>query len=101
MCSSDLGVIVVPAAAVQRLDGEDHVVVRGADSKSKRTPVEVLGRRGDRVAVKGALDAGAQVVVEGGYALPDGTQLDERGAKSAEPGAEKDAKASKDDEGHK
>ena len=69
--------IVVPAAAVMRIEGEDHVVVRGEDGKSAKVEVEIRGRRGDLVAIEGKVAAGARVVVEGGYNLPDGTLLTE------------------------
>jgi hypothetical protein len=51
--------------------------------------VEILGRRGDSVAIKGDVTAAVRVVVDGGYNLPDGTKLveatnDAQGASSGE-----------------
>jgi hypothetical protein len=49
--------------------------------------------------VQGELEAGARVVVEGGFNLKDGTELIEGEAKADD---DKDAKGSKDkDEAHK
>ena len=88
--------LLVPAAAVMRIEGEDHIVVRGEDGKSRKVEVEIRGRRGDQVAIEGKVAAGARLVVEGGYNLPDGTLLTEA------PVAQKDPKqGSTDAEQHK
>jgi hypothetical protein len=61
----------------------------------------VLGRRGDRVAVDGKLEAGARVVVEGGYNVPNGTQLEEAPPKAAADEDDDDEDAKKDEKGDK
>jgi hypothetical protein len=56
------------------------VLVRQADGRARRVPVEVLGRRGDQVAVRAEIADGASVVVAGGYNVADGVELIEQAA---------------------
>lgn len=84
-----LDVVIVPAAAVLRIDSEDHCICCQQDGTSRKVVVEILGRRGDSVAIKGDVTAAVRVVVDGGYNLPDGTKLleatnDAQGASSGE-----------------
>ena len=75
------GVIRVPAPAL--LGDESGAAVEVVDSgKAKRVPVKVGARDGQWVEVAQGLDEGAQVIVQGNYALPDGTPV------KAAPGAE-------------
>jgi multidrug efflux pump subunit AcrA (membrane-fusion protein) len=71
-------VVLVPASAVVRADDKTCVMAVGAGGVAKRVEVELLGRHGDVAAVKGEVKAGEQVVVEGGYNLPDGAMTTEK-----------------------
>lgn len=68
-------VVLVPEGAVLRSGDARVVVLAGDDGRAHVIPVELLGAFEGRAAVSGALDAGARVVVEGGYNLPDGARL--------------------------
>ncbi|MEI6130220.1 MAG: hypothetical protein WCR59_09170, partial [Planctomycetota bacterium] len=66
-----------------------HCICCQQDGTSRKVVVEILGRRGDSVAIKGDVTAAVRVVVDGGYNLPDGTKLveatnDAQGASSGE-----------------
>ncbi len=78
-------VLVVPAAAVVRVDDEPAVFRVGGDHIAHRVAVRVLARHGDRIAV--AADADAlhdkdDVVEEGAHNLPDGARVTEDAGKS-------------------
>ena len=64
----------VPLAAVV-MQGAKAVVFCDRDGHALSVPVTVLGTRGDRAWVKGALEAGEPVVVRGAGRLLDGTAL--------------------------
>ncbi|MFO1054629.1 MAG: HlyD family efflux transporter periplasmic adaptor subunit [Planctomycetota bacterium] len=78
-------VLVVPAAAVVRVDDEPAVFRVGGDHIAHRVAVRVLARHGDRIAV--AVDADAlherdDVVQQGAHNLPDGARVTEDAEKS-------------------
>ncbi len=64
----------VPLAAVV-MQGADAMVFCDRAGRARRVPVTVLGTRGQRAWVKGALRSGEPVVVHGAGRLDEGTQL--------------------------
>ncbi|HZX95167.1 MAG TPA: efflux RND transporter periplasmic adaptor subunit [Myxococcales bacterium] len=68
------GVIRVPQAAL--LTGEGGAAVEVVDAgKAVRAPVQVVARDGQWAGITGGLKEGADVIVQGNYALPDGTPV--------------------------
>jgi cobalt-zinc-cadmium efflux system membrane fusion protein len=61
--------LVVPAAAVVRVDNEDHVFVALGENRYKLTRVKVGAEQGGRRAVLQGLDESARVVVDGAFHL--------------------------------
>jgi len=80
--------IVIPLSAVT-LDAanadEGTVMVVGEDSVAHETKVKIGIKEGDKVQITEGLEGGETVVIEGNYALPDGTKVevskDEEGGK--------------------
>lgn len=72
------GALLVPEAAL--VDGDEKTIVLAVDGEhvAHRVEVEVLARHRGRAAVAGALEAGARVIVDGAYALPDGAHVVEK-----------------------
>jgi membrane fusion protein (multidrug efflux system) len=68
------GVVLVPESSISRAD-DKQVVVLARDGKARVVPVEVLGRHGGFAGVRGEIQPGNHVVVDGGYNLPDGAGL--------------------------
>ena len=68
------GVIRVPVAALLGEEQGAFVEVI-ADGKAKKLPVHVGARDADWVEITDGLPEGAQVIVQGNYALPDGTPV--------------------------
>lgn len=86
--------VVVPKEAVQFLEGtrKGIVMVVGADKHAKRTEVEAGESFAGKVQIKQGLKAGETVIVEGGYGLPDGTEVrifDIKKAEEKKPGEKK------------
>jgi len=71
--------VVVPASAVT-LDatnaGEGTLMVVDADSVAHETKVTIGIRTGNLVEIVSGLEGGETIVVEGNYALPDGTKVE-------------------------
>ncbi len=71
--------VVVPLAAVT-LDAtnsdEGTVMTVDKDNIAHETKVKVGIKNGDKIQITEGLDEGATVVVEGNYALPDGTKVE-------------------------
>jgi RND family efflux transporter MFP subunit len=90
-------VIVVPAAAVT-LDAanasEGKVMVVDEKSIANETKVTVGIRTKDKMEITSGLQGGETVVIEGNYALPDGTKVE---ATEASEGDESDEKKDKED----
>jgi multidrug efflux pump subunit AcrA (membrane-fusion protein) len=94
--------IVVPAAAVTleaSSGGEGTVMVVDAKSIAHERKVTVGIRTPDKIEITAGLNEGETVVVEGNYALPDGTKVQvsedekkESGKDKAKDGDGKDAK---------
>ena len=85
--------IVVPAAAVtldETTGNEGKVMVVDDDSIAHETKVTVGIRTLDRVEITSGLKGGESVVVEGSYALPDGSKVMISDPEEAEPEEKKD-----------
>jgi membrane fusion protein, multidrug efflux system len=69
------GVLVVPAAAVQRSPQGTFVYLVKADSTIELRHVEILATEADRIALKGGVAAGERVVVDGQDKLRPGSKV--------------------------
>ncbi len=71
--------VIIPAAAVT-LDAtnadEGTVMTVDKDNVAHETKVKVGIKQGDKIQITEGLDGGETVVVEGNYALPDGTKVE-------------------------
>jgi membrane fusion protein (multidrug efflux system) len=80
------GVLRVPHAAL--LGGDQLAVEVVEQGKAKRVPVQVKSEDERYVEVTSGVSEGDVVIVQGGYALPDGTPVrEEQGAAQSETGA--------------
>ncbi len=70
------GLLAVPLAAVLNPGGRQPEVFRLEGDRVHRVEVEVVSLVGERVAVRGDLEAGAEVVVTGHTALLDGDRVE-------------------------
>jgi len=76
--------VVVPVAALLSTDeGGDKVMVAGSDSLAHEHPVKVGIRSGDDVQILSGVNAGEQVIVQGGLGLDDKAKI-----QIAKPGSE-------------
>lgn len=87
--------IVVPASAV--LPGEEgggkEVMVVTSDGHAHATKVEVGVQQGNEVQIVSGLQAGQQVITQGAFGLPDGTQVQVENQQPATPRPAVGAKA--------
>lgn len=69
--------VAVPQAAVQFNEGSRSGIVMVVDAKSiaHKREIEAGETSGDRVQILKGLNAGETVVTDGGYGLPDGTEV--------------------------
>ena len=69
--------VVVPLTAVQFAEGTQNGSVMAVDAKqiAHKKDIETGQKIGGKVQVLKGLDSGETVIVEGGYGLPDGTQV--------------------------
>ncbi len=69
--------LVLPVAAVEFVEGTrtGSAYVVDAHNIAHRTQVETGGQSGGAVRITSGLKAGDVVIVQGGYGLPDGTQV--------------------------
>ena len=72
--------VLVPPAAVVRHDDATAVVKVDAGGIAHVTPVRIVGRSGELLAVEGELAAGDAIVVDGAVNLPDGAHVAADGA---------------------
>ncbi|MGH9800273.1 MAG: efflux RND transporter periplasmic adaptor subunit [Blastocatellia bacterium] len=86
--------VVVPVAAVQFTEGEHKGIVKIVDSKNiaYEKEVETGAIIAGKVQIVEGLEGGETVIVEGGYNLPDGTQVrqNKEEAETKETGAKKE-----------
>lgn len=81
--------LVVPESAILVGDnGEKSVMVVGPDSLAYTKPVTTGIRDGDLVQILSGLKAGDQVIVSGGYGLPDKTKVNATPAASGAQGGQ-------------
>lgn len=69
--------VVVPKEAVQFEEGmrKGFVMLVGADKHAKKVEVETGENFSGKVQIRSGLKAGDTVIIEGGYGLPDGTEV--------------------------
>ncbi len=68
--------LTVPASAVfKNEEGAEYIVLAGTDNKAAVKIVQVGIRGKERVQINSGVNAGDKVIVSGGYALPDKTQI--------------------------
>jgi len=80
------GVLRIPQPAL--LSGEDGAAVEVVDAgKARRTPVQVIAKDGRWAGIAGGLQEGTEVIVQGNYALPDGTPVQIEGASPRREGS--------------
>lgn len=72
----DSAIVVPSTALVPGPDGGVAVVVVAAGGKTRTAEVRTAFESAGRAALVSGVDAGEALVVEGGYALPDGSQVE-------------------------
>jgi RND family efflux transporter MFP subunit len=69
--------IVAPTSAVfKTAEGADYVLVAGSDNKAHQKTVQLGVRNKDFTQIVRGINAGDAVITSGGYAVPDGTQIE-------------------------
>jgi multidrug efflux pump subunit AcrA (membrane-fusion protein) len=97
IAKSEENALVVPASAVYKSEeAGDYVMLAGSDKKAHLTKVKVGIKNKELAQIESGLKENDSVITVGGYALPDGTQIQIEAAPPAEK--EKDA-AGADDKG--
>jgi multidrug efflux pump subunit AcrA (membrane-fusion protein) len=96
-------VLVVPASAVYKSEeAGDYVMLAGSDKKAHLTKIKVGIKTKELAQIESGIKENDSVITVGGYALPDGTQIqiEATPAPEAEKGAadEKGGKDKDDDE---
>jgi len=76
--------VLVPPSAVVRRDDAPIVVKVDAGGIAHATPIRIVGRSGELLAVEGELAAGDAIAVEGAVNLPDGAHVEAFGAGAGE-----------------
>jgi HlyD family secretion protein len=91
--------VVVPAGAVfKSAEGDDYVLVAGADEKAHQKKVQLGIRTKEQAQVVNGVNPGDPVITAGGYALPDGTKIKiEQPEAPGKEGADADDKGGKKD----
>ena len=74
--------ITVAAPAVQTGQHGRYVFVLAPDGTARRRAVEYVRAAGDRAVVKGELEAGERVIVDGAQRVTEGTRAAERNPSS-------------------
>jgi HlyD family secretion protein len=70
------GALVIPFSAVlKQPDGSSAVMVAGPDNRAHLQAIQLGIQNGDDVQIVSGLKARQQVVTDGGYGLPDNTQI--------------------------
>jgi len=85
--------LIVPAAAVQRSPQSTFVYVVGADDKVAMREIDVLHTEGEDAAIRGQVEAGDSVVVDGVDKLQPGSKVSvsRAGTGNGHPGKRADA----------
>jgi multidrug efflux pump subunit AcrA (membrane-fusion protein) len=93
---SEKDAIVILAAALQKTpEGETVVMVAGNDGRAHQVAIEPGIREGDRVQIIKGLNGGENVIVRGGYGIPDKTKYTLAAASPASEGDGKDKTSDK------
>jgi HlyD family secretion protein len=83
--------LVVPAAAVfKNPEGADFVLLAGSDAHAHLKIVQAGIRSADHAQIVSGIKEGDSVIVSGGYALPDNTQIKIEAPAAPEKAGEKD-----------
>jgi len=103
IAKSEEDALVVPAAAVYKSEeAGDYVMLAGSDKKAHLTKIKVGIKTKEMAQIESGIKENDSVITVGGYALPDGTQIqiEATPAPEAEKGAveEKGGKDKDDDE---
>jgi len=84
--------LVVPTSAVFKSpEGEEYVMLAGADGRAHQANVKVGIRNKDLAEITSGVNEGSSIITVGGYALPDNTKITVEPAPAAESAAEKGA----------
>jgi len=90
IAKSEEDALVVPASAVYKSEeAGDYVMLAGSDKKAHLTKVKVGIKNKELAQIESGVKENDSVITVGGYALPDGTQIQIEAAPPAEK--EKDA----------
>ena len=91
VAKSTTDALVVPTSAVFKSpEGEDYVMLAGADGKAHQANVKVGIRNKDFAEIISGVKEGGSVITVGGYALPDNTRIAVEAPPAAESATEKD-----------
>jgi multidrug efflux pump subunit AcrA (membrane-fusion protein) len=73
---SEKDVLVIPAAALlKNSDGADYVLLAGSDDHAHQQLVKTGVRGADTIEITDGLKEGDSVITEGGYGVPDKTEI--------------------------
>jgi len=68
--------VVVPVGAIfKNAEGADYVLLAGSDEKAHQKTVQLGVRNADKAQIVSGINPGDSVIIAGGYAIPDGTQI--------------------------
>ena len=91
--------LTVPASAVYKNeDGSEYVVIATPDNHAAIKTVQIGIRGKDRVQITSGVNAGDKVIISGGYALPDKTQVKIEAASADKESASPQKKSSSPNE---
>jgi len=92
-------VVVVPTAAIfKNAEGADYVLLAGSDGKAHQKTVQLGVRNAELTQIAAGIRSGDLVITSGGYAVPDGTQINvEKPGVDEKDVADKDKKPDKAD----
>jgi HlyD family secretion protein len=99
IAKSEEDALVVPASAVYKSEeAGDFVMLAGSDKKAHLTKVKVGIKNKDLAQIESGIKENDSVITVGGYALPDGTQIQIEATPAPEPekGGAADEKGGKD-----
>jgi HlyD family secretion protein len=91
--------VVVPTAAIfKNAEGADYVLLAGSDGKAHQKTVQLGVRSAELTQIAAGVTPGDLVITSGGYAVPDGTQINiEKPSAEGKDVADKDKKPDKAD----
>jgi HlyD family secretion protein len=104
IAKSEEDALVVPASAVYKSeDAGEYVMLAGSDKKAHLTKIKVGIKNKELAQIESGLKENDSVITVGGYALPDGTQIQIEATPAAEPekGGAADDKGGKDKDDEK